>query len=143
MAPLSILPGRVRFEDKRLFGNSLRSRHLETTIAAVPGVLTISSSHRTGRILVEFNEMQLSREDLVERIKGGLDGEVPVIETCDTSTMSPAIPGKTPAFFSGSMFADMALHLLLPAPFDLLLPAIGPTFRREQARPNDQHECTH
>lgn len=55
MAPLSILPGRVRYEDKRLCGNRR------------------------------------------------------------------------------SIFADMALHLLLPAPFDILLPAIGPTFRREQA----------
>lgn len=134
MAPLSILPGRVRFEDRRLFGNRQRSRHLETTIAAVPGVLMISSSHRTGRILVEFNELQLSRENLVQHIKGALHGDIP-LATSDTSTMTPAIPGKTPAFFSGSMFADMALHLLLPAPLDLLLPAIGPTFRREQASP--------
>ena len=135
MAPLSILPGRVRFEDKQLFGNSQRSRHLETTIAAVPGVLLISSSHRTGRILVEFNEGHLTRDDLIARIKGALACEVPVSESSNPLPTASISPAKAPAFFSGSMFADMALHLLLPAPFDLLLPAIGPTFRREQASP--------
>ena len=134
MAPLSILPGRIRFEDKRLCGDRQRSRHLETTIAAVPGVLLISSSHRTGRILVEFNEGHINRDDLVDRIRGALTCEVPLPETSNPLPMATG-PAQAPSFFSGSMFADMALHLLLPAPFDLLMPAIGPTFRREQAGP--------
>ncbi|OGT98770.1 MAG: hypothetical protein A2X80_09865 [Geobacteraceae bacterium GWB2_52_12] len=133
MAPMSILPGRVRFEDKRLFGNRQLSRHLETTIAAVPGVLLISSSHRTGRILVEFNEGQLTRDDLVARIKETLACEIPVPEKSAPLPTAPTSP-KGPSFFSGSMLADVALHLLLPAPLDLLLPAIGPT-HREQASP--------
>lgn len=131
MAPLSILPGRVRYEDKRLCGNKQRSRHLEATIAAIPSVLLISSSHRTGRILVEFDEGRITRDDLVARIRETLACEVPATEGSETHPTAPDTPTKMPSIFSGGMLADVVLHLLLPAPFDLLLPAIGPTFRRE------------
>lgn len=135
MAPLSILPGRVRFEDKRLVGNRGRSRHLEAEIAVISGVRLVSASHRTGRILVEFSEGQLTRDELVARIREALTCDVPVTESGARMGASPAMPGKEPSFLSGNIIADVALHLLLPAPFDLLLPAIGSAFQRGQAQP--------
>ena len=130
MAPLSILPGRVRFEDERLIGNKERSRHLEAEIGVLPGVKLVTATHRTGRILVEFNEMQLTHDELVARIREVLAGEVPLMESRNQVAAVPPRPEKEPPLFSSSILADVALHLLLPGPFDLLLPALGPSFRR-------------
>lgn len=132
MAPLSILPGRVRFEDPRLLGNKERSLHLEAEIGVLPAVKLVTATHRTGRILVEFNEMQLTHDELVARIREVLAGEVPPIESNQGAAASPRLD-KAPPLFSGSILADVALHLLLPGPFDLLLPALGPSFRRGRA----------
>lgn len=134
MAPLSILPGRVRFEDKRLSGNQDKSRHVETTLAVIPGVNLVSASHRTGRILVEFCSVQIAHDDLITHIREALAGEFPVSEVAARSVATTAMPGKEPSFLSGSLFADMALHMLLPAPFDLLLPAVESKFRREPCK---------
>lgn len=133
MAPLSILPGRVRFEDARLFGNKIRSRHLEAKIAALPGVHLVSATHRTGRILVEFNEFQLTHNDLVARLGETLSCEIPFTDAGNKGAEEPTKPGKNSSLLSSSTLADVALHLLLPAPFDLLLPAFGSTFRRDQS----------
>lgn len=131
MAPLSILPGRVRFEDVRLTGNKERSCHLEAKIAVIPGVRLVSASHRTGRILVEFCEGQLAHDDLVARIKETLSGDIPLTDNSTREAAVPALPEKEHPFLSRNIFADVALHLLLPAPFDLLLPAVESAFRRE------------
>lgn len=135
MAPLSILPGRVRFEDPRLVGNETLSRHLESKITELAGVDLVSASHRTGRILVEFNEDQLVRDDLVARIGLTLAGAVTVMESGDKRIKVPAMPGKESPFLSGSFLTDIALHLLLPGPLDLLLPAIESAFKRGQPQP--------
>ena len=134
MAPLSILPGRVRFEDKRLSGNQDKSRHVETTLAVIPGVHLVSASHRTGRIFVEFCTVQLAHDDLITHIREALADELPVPATAVRNGATPAMPGKEPSFLSGSIFADMALHMLLPAPLDFLLPAVESTFRREPCK---------
>lgn len=136
MAPLSILPGRVRFEDKRLIGDRERSRHLEAEIAELPGVHLVSATHRTGRILVEFNEHQLTHDDLVTRISETLSCEVPPAAVTQYKEAAiSAMPAKNPLFSSSDILTDVALHLLLPAPFDILLPALGSTFRRGQSLP--------
>jgi len=132
MAPLSILPGRVRFEDERLVGNEKRSRHLEAKIALIPGVNHVSATHRTGRILVEFNEVQLPHDDLVVRISESLSCDIPMTEAPAKDSAAPAMPLKKHVLTSSDLLTEMALHLLLPAPFDILLPAIGTTFRRGQ-----------
>jgi hypothetical protein len=134
MAPLSILPGRVRFADERLIGNKERSRHLEAEIGVLPGVKLVRAAHRSGRILVEFNEMQLPHDELVARIREALAGEVPPMESRHPVAAVPPRPDKKqPPLFSRSILADVALHLLLPGPLDLLLPALGPSLRRGQA----------
>lgn len=134
MAPLSILPGRVRFEDVRLTGSKERSWHLEAAIAVIPGVRLVSASHRTGRILVEFNEVQLAHDDLVARIRETLSGDIPLTESSAKVVAAPASPEKEHPFLSRNILADVALHLLLPAPFDLLFPAVESAFRRGQSQ---------
>jgi len=132
MAPLSILPGRVRFEDPRLVGNETLSRHLESNVTVLDGVDMVSASHRTGRILVEFSEAQLTRDDLVACLREVLSRELPLTDACAKRAEAPTRPKRYPGFSSRSIIADMAFHLLLPAPFDLLLPALGSAFEREQ-----------
>lgn len=136
MAPLSILPGRVRFEDERLIGNKQLSRHLETRIAALSGVHHVSATYRTGRILVEFNEFQITQDDLASCITEALSCEVPPVSaTCTAEPTAQVMAAKDTLFSSGDILADMALHLLLPAPFDMLLPALGSSLRRDQPLP--------
>lgn len=134
MAPLSILPGRVRYEDERLTGNKERSCRLEAEIAVIPGVSLVSASHRTGRILVEFSEGQLAHDDLVARIRETLSCDVPLTESSARGAEAPAMPEKEQPFLSRNILADVALHLLLPAPFDLLFPAVESAFQRGQSR---------
>lgn len=134
MAPLSILPGRVRFEDVRLTGSKERSWHLEAAIAVIPGVRLVSASHRTGRILVEFCEVQLDHDDLVARIRETLSCDLPLAATRAKGAAAPTMPEKEQPFFSRNILADVALHLLLPAPFDLLFPAVESAFRRGQSQ---------
>lgn len=134
MAPLSILPGRVRYEDARLTGNKERSCRLEAEIAAIPGVSLVSASHRTGRILVEFSEGQLAHGELVARIRETLSCDAPLTENVARETAVRTIPEKDRPFLSGNILADVALHLLLPAPFDLLFPAVESAFQRGQLR---------
>lgn len=132
MAPLSILPGRVRFEDLRLIGNETLSRYLETAARRMTGVSQVSASHRTGRILVEFSEDRISRDDLANGIRELLLIDPPLTEAAESSATAAAMPDSPPLLSSRQILTDMALHLLLPAPFDLLLPAVGSAFRRNQ-----------
>lgn len=134
MAPLSILPGRVRYEDARLTGDKERSCRLEAEIAVIPGVSLVSASHRTGRILVEFSEGQLAHDDLVARIRKTLSCDVPLTESSVREAAVRAMPEKEHPFLSRNILADVALHLLLPAPLDLLFPAVESAFRRGQSR---------
>ncbi len=125
MAPLSILPGRVRFADSRLIGNESLALHLESRICLVPGVSLVSAGYRTGRILVEFNELYVGRDEIAQRINAELQGDQPLVE-CRIAATTAATPAKDSPLSPRHILADIALHLILPAPFDLLLPA----FRR-------------
>lgn len=91
------------------------------------GVTLVTVSHRTGRILVEFCEKHVQREELVEGIGSIFSHELPSAATDD---YLKTLPEKTLPLFSSRIFADMALHLLLPAPLDLLVPAVGSALRR-------------
>ncbi len=124
MAPLSILPGRVRFADGRLIGNEALSRHLETG-ACLAGISQVSASHRTGRILVEFDEQVVDRAAIARHITVMLGNGRTIPETVGRATPGP-VPDREAVFVPRRLLADVALHLLLPAPFDLLVPV----FRR-------------
>lgn len=131
MAPLSILPGRVRFETSRLVGCPEECILLEEALLSMPGVIEASASHRTGRLLVRFDESLVTRGDVEEGVGKALQaaaagerktGAVPV------RRKSPA--GGAPTSSAGQFVMEVALHALLPAPLDLLLPAAATVFRR-------------
>jgi len=124
MAPLSILPGRVRYADSRLIGNESLACHLESRICQLPGIRLVSASHRTGRVLVEFNECHVSRDDLAQRINSMLSDAPCHCRWTTGALCTPVARGKHSPFAPDRILADMALHLILPAPFDLLLPAL-------------------
>ena len=131
MAPLSVLPGRVRFESSRLIGWKEECLLLEESLRAMPGVSEASASSRTGRVLVRFNEDLISRpaieEELTRAMQAVTDGTVKG-KTAPVGRKAAAVGASSPS--AGHFVMELALHTLLPAPLDLLLPAAATVFRR-------------
>ncbi|WP_333654144.1 HMA2 domain-containing protein [Dissulfurispira sp.] len=69
MAPLSILPGRVRFESPGIVGQLKTCSSLRESICRLDGVLDASVNYRTGRILVKFNEYAADGDKIAGKIK--------------------------------------------------------------------------
>lgn len=129
MAPLSILPGRIRIETPLLMGRRDVTRNFEQRILETPGTREVSVNHRTGRILVRFDEAVVGRESLYGCISETL-------EALKAGDLPPGDPGrggerKDEAAASAttrgarSLFLDLAVHALLPKPFDILVPAFS------------------
>lgn len=131
MAPLSVLPGRLRFEASCLIGNRDACDCLEEKILSVQGVSETSSSHRTGRVLVRFDESVVSRIEIEGHLCRALQ-EVSVRK--EKGAGHPPLRRSAPARGDsasgvGHFVMEMALHAFLPAPLDLLLPTAA-AFRR-------------
>lgn len=125
MAPLSVLPGRVRFESNRLTGNEEGCRFLEQNLIAVPGVTEASASHRTGRVLVLFDEALVSRSEIEEHLERAFK------DAARQKQAQRSVPPRGESSSGvGHFFMEMALHAFLPAPLDLLLPTAATVFRR-------------
>ena len=132
MAPLSVLPGRLRFEANGLIGNREGCLLLEESICSVQGVSEASASHRTGRVLVRFDESLVTRGEIEEHLglalqevaarKGGGSESGPVRR--GSLNRGPSSPGV------GHFIMEMALHAFLPAPLDFLLPMAATVSRR-------------
>lgn len=125
MAPLSVLPGRLRYEAKGLIANAEGCAMLEKNIQSLKGVSEISSSHRTGRVLVRFDEEVVSRCEIEAQLERALQE---VHEQKESGTGLPAMRRSTTvrgdsSHGVGHFVMEMALHAFLPAPLDLLLPA--------------------
>lgn len=132
MAPLSVLPGRVRFEASCLLGCKEGCHLLEERMLAMPGVIEASASHRTGTVLVRFDEGLVSRSEIEGFVKKALAAAAAPGER--TSKALPLLR-KSPASGvssspAGHFFMEVALHALLPAPLDFLLPVAATAFRR-------------
>ncbi|BCS53186.1 HMA2 domain-containing protein [Geobacter sp. SVR] len=127
MAPLSILPGRIRIESTLVAGRRDIIRSFEQRIMETPGTLEVSVNHRTGRILVRYDEAVVSRDLLCETISAALEalrfGELPLPPHPDHSGSRDREPAA--AKHTRNILLDMAAHVLLPKPFDLLVPALG------------------
>lgn len=118
MAPLSVLPGRVRFESPDIIGKFKASEYLEREIWKLGGVLEASANHRTGRILIRFNEnladsititkgvKEIIKNMSEEQLKAGLQD---LQKTAETGLLKHAL-------------IDAVAHALLPKPFNILLP---------------------
>ena len=132
MAPLSVLPGRMRFEANSLIGNKEGCLLLEDSILSVPGVSEASASHRTGRVLVRFDDGLVSRHEIEDHLGRALQAATVQKER---GIKLPQARRSTPSRDAsssgvGHFVMEMALHAFLPAPLDLLLPMAATGFRR-------------
>lgn len=130
MAPLSIVPGRVRYEVGSLIGKKDLCGALEEAVTALSGIIEVSASHRTGRLLVKFDEGMVSHADLTGRLTTLL------ARLRENGGRLPAIPlqrqrreGKS-SRLPGHLAFDVIAHALLPKPFDILVPTAMNLFGR-------------
>ena len=123
MAPLSVLPGRLRFEAKCLISNGAGCDLLEKSLLSLRGVTEISSSHRTGRILIKFDEDVVSSAAVEEQLSEALRSAGQQKQQALQNMGSRRGSARGDASGVGHFVMEMALHAFLPAPLDLLLPA--------------------
>jgi len=134
MAPLSVLPGRIRFESTLLKGQGELCRFLEKEIAVIEGVLEVAANRRTGRILVKFDAEVLSQDILLSRLDMMLAtcNECPNMKA-EHSKCSGELNWQNEDFTSSlpcQLLVDLAVNALMPRPLDLLLPAAFAILRR-------------
>lgn len=131
MAPLSMLPGRIRLEDRSLVGNVRDCRGLEASVRCMEGVFEASVNPRTGRITVKYDETRTDGKTLMEEMLnnvnnsgyGGIIHSRPSVNT----TRPPAFNGSNAAKSSESALArhaviDILAKAVLPKPLNVLLP---------------------
>lgn len=132
MAPLSILPGRLRFESPLLRGRRDICQAVSGSLRQLRGVREASASFRTGRLLVTFDEHNVSRQELTSAVQGIL--ETPGCLACPPEAPRPgekqALQGGVSGEFGRHILVDLVTHAILPKPFDLLLPPAMAALRR-------------
>lgn len=133
MAPVSILPGRIRLEAPLLVGRPEECRRLDRRLMTLAGVREVAVNFRTGRILVRFDEAAVRREELLPRIAqllAGVDREEaePAVQPGASVKPAPARAGLS-SQVARHLLLDAVTHTLLPGPLHLLVPAMA-AFRR-------------
>ncbi|HJW87102.1 MAG TPA: hypothetical protein VJ440_10755 [Candidatus Brocadiaceae bacterium] len=68
MSPLSIVPGRLRFENWCLIGKAHVCECLQQRIGEIAGVIETSANQRTGRVLVWYDDKHIDGQDLARLI---------------------------------------------------------------------------
>lgn len=130
MAPLSILPGRVRFETKCIIGYVDRAISIEEHIQKIKGVSEVSANHRTGRILVLFDDGVIPRSEIEKHIVSAVNTSVVNTNKMTAVHSTQRKPVNASTFQAGQFVMDMALHALIPAPLDFFLPVAANVFRK-------------
>lgn len=120
MAPLSVVPGRIRFESSRLVGQPQACSALEGRIAGLAGVREVSVNHRTGRILVRFDEGRSDRLSLTRSIAVLEESLAAGRETLPPLPV-PATAKAAPHLL-GHALVDAIAHVMLPKPLNVLVP---------------------
>jgi hypothetical protein len=125
MAPLSILPGRLRFEAGSLNGNQEGCLLVEDALRSLPGVKEVTASHRTGRLLVVFAEEVVPRSEIEAHLHGALEAAAIAKEEGVTFPQLRRNTATREASHGGvgHFIMEMAMPAFLPAPLELLLPA--------------------
>lgn len=130
MAPVSVLPGRLRFESKCLIGNKDGCLLIEEMLSA-RGVEEASASPRTGRVLIRFDEKVLTRFEIEEDVAKALQAAAACTKTVAANPLGRrSVSPRETSSSAVSLVMDMALHAILPAPLDFLLPIAANAFRR-------------
>lgn len=123
MAPLSILPGRIRFESRYLIGKPHICRYLkESIVNYLGGLKEVTANHKTGRILVRFDERQIDRQTLTQHInqivKEGAE------KAANSWRFSAEEKNSKPPVARHALHAltDVVAHAILPMPLNALIP---------------------
>lgn len=130
MAPVSLLPGRARFECRRLLGREELCGRLQAELESLTGILEVAANPRTGRVLVRYEEPVLSRLQVETCLGRALDVVEAMGGSAPVANLPKPGPRRTIPFSAKDLVADMALHALLPSPLDLLIPAAATALRR-------------
>ena len=123
MAPLSYLPGRVRFDCRFLVGKVFRCQLLESHLAGWPEVIQVTANHRTGRMLIHFDENVIQREELTLKLNAFLASDE--CRCASGGIAAPKVAGAQQKKNSSTshLVRDLLVHAVLPAPLDMLIPA--------------------
>jgi hypothetical protein len=123
MAPLSILPGRIRFESQYLIGKPHICGYLkESIVNYFGGVTEVTANHKTGRILVRFDERQIDRQALTQYINQVMkEGAERAANNWQflTEEKNSRPPVARHALHA---LADVITHAILPMPLNALIP---------------------
>jgi len=118
MAPLSVLPGRIRLESPDIIGKCKASEYLAEEIERLNGVVEASVNYRTGSILIRFNEDLTNRMTLTQNIKE-------ILKNVPEERLKFPLHRKRDLAGTGLLkhvLLDAVVHTLLPKPFNILLP---------------------
>ena len=129
MALLSVLPGRVRFEFSGLVGRRNGCKICEGNLLAVKGVMEASANHRTGGVLVRFDEKLISRAELDICLRKALEAAEAAEE--NKAHTPPGTAAGDNSYPAGRLVMEMVIHAILPAPLDFILPAAMGMLRRQ------------
>lgn len=124
MPLVSNLPGRLRFKIKEILNKKRQCSILELKILEINGVLKAEANHRTGRLLVVFDEAVIDSHELAARTREILDEMVDGLDAGGYETQKSERKGDISSATAIIMHAviDIAGHMLMPKPFNILFP---------------------
>jgi hypothetical protein len=123
-----MLPGRLRLEIAELVNQRYRCRALKLKLLEINGVLQAEANHRTGRLLVVFDEALLGACELLLRIERILAEKVE--DTHNEYQLRGEAGSKILAGSLVHAVLDMAGQMLIPKPFNRLLPLAANVMRK-------------
>lgn len=115
---ISNIPGRLRLEKASLIGRKRDCECLEEIVASMDGVNSVKVNSRTGRILICYDHSQSLEKELFELLNWQTD-----IQSIPTE-MNDSFSAK-----AGELLVDLAIHLTVPSPFDMLVPIALRSFK--------------
>ncbi len=121
MSTLSELPGRFRVKIPSLIGLKGPGNYIEKEIAALEGVISVTVNHRTGSVLLYFDEMKTS----VSLLKAGIKDMIQRSETWEKTLPATSVKPKSSKINSGvSDLLDSVVRLAAPNPYNVILPKV-------------------
>ncbi|PCI27294.1 MAG: hypothetical protein COB67_08830 [SAR324 cluster bacterium] len=124
MVRKSHLPGRVRYEEKSLIGDLAKCSFIARKLEQEVGILEAEVNYRTGRLLLRYDEVYWSQEELkskfIELIHQRIDFHVP-LNTLIYQEQQKHSPSKKGY---GGLIVTVASQLMLPVPLNRIVPMV-------------------
>lgn len=130
MAPLSIVPGRIRLDVPQLVGRAEECQRLERRLAALEGVREAGANVRTGRVLIRFDAELERGEPLLRQFaevlaSAQLPDTGPAAAPSGARCKAAADQGGFSSKIARHLLLDALSHMLLPGPLQMLVPAVS------------------